>query len=238
VKLLSYKEEMIMTEFNGFLPETVAFFNSLEKNNTRQWFEKHKQDYEIYVKNPSIDFVTAMGEVLTQIAPGIHAIPKVNQSLFRINKDTRFSTDKRPYKTNLGILFWEGRGKRMECPGFYFHVEKDQLMLGVGMHCFPKSFFGPYREAVVDKKPGATLQKAVRKVSGLGYTIGEKKYKRVPSGYDPDHVNSEYLKFGGLTAMWMGKIPDAFFSDEIIDFSFAHFKKMAPIHEWLRENLG
>ena len=94
----------------GFLmpPALREEFHSLEKNNTRQWFEKHKADYETYVKNPSIDFVTAMGEVLTKIAPGIHAIPKVNQSLFRINRDTRFATDKSPYKTNLGILFWEG----------------------------------------------------------------------------------------------------------------------------------
>jgi len=227
-----------MTEFKGFLPETVSFFKSLEKNNTKQWFEKHKPDYENHVKTPSIDFVSVMGEKLRKIAPGIHAIPKVNQSLFRINRDTRFATDKSPYKTNLGILFWEGRGKRMECPGFYFHMTPDQLMLGVGFHCFTKPVFAPYRDAVVDKKQGAALQKAVQKVSKRGYTIGEKKYKRIPRGYDPDHENAAYLMFGGLTAMWMDKIPDAFFSNDIIDFSFAHFKKMTPIHEWLMDNLG
>jgi uncharacterized protein (TIGR02453 family) len=227
-----------MTEFKGFLPETVAFFQSLKKNNTRQWFEKHKTDYENFVKTPSIDFVAAMGEKLIKIAPGINAIPKVNKSLFRINRDTRFAADKSPYKTNLGIFFWEGSGNRMKSPGFYFHMTPDQLMLGVGLYCFTKSIFTPFRDAVVDKKKGAALRKAVQKVIRLGYAIGEKKYKRIPQGYDPAHPNSEYLLFGGLTAMWMGEIPDAFFSKDIVDFSFAHFKQMAPIHDWLKDSLG
>jgi uncharacterized protein (TIGR02453 family) len=227
-----------MSEFDGFFSETVEFFDSLAKNNTKQWFQNHKKDYDKDVKCPSEEFVIAMGKKLEKIAPGIHAIPKVNQSLFRINRDTRFSNDKSPYKTNLGILFWEGKGKRMDCSGFYFHMAEGKLMLGVGMYCFPNAFFGPYRNAVVDKKHGAALKKVIQKVSKKGYTVGETKYKRVPGGYDPGHENAEYLKFGGLTAMWIDNIPDVFFTKDIIDFSFSHFRKMSPIHEWLRDTLG
>jgi uncharacterized protein (TIGR02453 family) len=226
-----------MPEFKGFLPGTVSFFEKLTKNNTKQWFDAHRHDYEINVKNPSIDFVLAMGEKLRKIAPDINAIPKVNQSLFRINRDTRFSKDKSPYKTNLGILFWEGSGKRMESSGFYFHMAEGKLMLGVGMHCFPKSLFGPYRDAVVDKITGASLLKAINKVSKLGYHIGEKTYKRIPSGYDSGHANAEYLLFGGLTAMWIDKIPEEFYAKDIINFSYSHYKKMSPIHDWLRSTL-
>jgi uncharacterized protein (DUF2461 family) len=68
---------------------------------------------------PARQFVLAMGEQLRQIAPGVHAEPEVNRSIFRIHRDTRFSKDKTPYKTNLELLFWEGEGHRMECPGFY-----------------------------------------------------------------------------------------------------------------------
>ena len=110
-----------MSAFKGFPRELVRFFNGLRKNNTKEWFQDHKQDYEDHVKQPSMEFVMAMGEKLKTVAPKIHAIPKVNQSLFRLNRDTRFSKDKRPYKANLGIWFWEGDRKRMECPGFYFH---------------------------------------------------------------------------------------------------------------------
>jgi len=80
-----------------------------------------------------------MGEKLRPLCPGINAIPKVNKSLFRINRDTRFAKDKSPYKTNLGILFWEGQGKRMESSGFYFHLEENLLMIGCGMYKFPKT---------------------------------------------------------------------------------------------------
>jgi uncharacterized protein (TIGR02453 family) len=226
-----------MSDFNGFFPETVAFFDTLEKNNTREWFEKHKNDYETYVRRPSEDFVLAMGDRLKKIAPDINAIPKVNQSLFRINRDTRFSHDKSPYKTNLGILLWEGGGKRMESSGFYFHLGEGRLLLGAGMYRFSKGLMDKWREAVVDKKSGATLTKAIRKVENLGYEIGESHYKRVPAGYSPDHPNAEYLKYIGLAAFWTGEIPEAFLSNEIVAFAFAHFKKMSPIHEWLRDTL-
>jgi uncharacterized protein (TIGR02453 family) len=226
-----------MSDFKGFFPETVAFFNSLEKNNTREWFETHKNDYETYVRRPSEDFVLAMGEKLKKIAPDINAIPKVNQSLFRLNRDTRFSHDKSPYKTNLGILFWEGSGNRMESSGFYFHIGEGRLLLGAGMYRFCKDLMEKWRKSVVDKKSGAALQKAISKVSKLGYEIGESHYKRVPAGYDPDHPNAEYLKYIGLAAFWTGDLPEAFYSKEIVDFAFSHFKKMSPIHHWLRDTL-
>jgi uncharacterized protein (TIGR02453 family) len=226
-----------MSDFNGFFPETVTFFDTLEKNNSKEWFEKHKNDYETYVRRPSEDFVLAMGDRLKKIAPDINAIPKVNQSMFRLNRDTRFSHDKSPYKTNLGILFWEGSGNRMECSGFYFHLGEGRLLLGAGMYRFSKGLMDKWRDAVVDKKSGATLKKAVRKVENLGYEIGESHYKRVPAGYDPDHTNAEYLKYIGLAAFWTGDILEAFFSKEIVEFAFGHFKKMSPIHEWLRDTL-
>ena len=95
-----------MTEFNGFSKELVQFFKELEKNNTKQWFDQHRNEYEECVLSPSREFVAAMDSRLRKIAPEVNAIPKVNQSLFRINRDTRFSKDKSPYKTCMGIWFW------------------------------------------------------------------------------------------------------------------------------------
>jgi hypothetical protein len=111
------------------------------------------------------------------------------------------------------------------------------LLLGAGMYRFPKNRMDAWRDAVVDKKSGASLVKAVRKVSNLGYEIGESHYKRVPAGYDPGHPHAEYLKYIGLAAFWTGDLPEAFFSKEIVDVAYAHFKKMSPIHEWLRDTL-
>ena len=227
-----------MVSFEGFPKELIRFFHGLRKNNTKEWFQDHKKDYEIHVKQPSEEFVMVMGEKLRAIAPKIHAIPKVNKSLFRLNRDTRFTRDKSPYKTNLGIWFWEGDRKRMECPGFYFHLDSDNLMLGTGLHIFPKELLSPYRDAVVDKNHGPKLKKAVNKVSKLGYSIEGKHYKRIPSGYDDSHKNAEFLLYNGLAAMHQSKVSEALLSDRIVDYAFSHFNKMSPIHKWLRAALG
>lgn len=227
-----------MTQFNGFPKETISFFSDLKRHNSKAWFQTNKKNYETYVKQPSEHFVMAMGERLRRIAPEINAIPKVNQSLFRINRDTRFSKDKSPYKTNLGIWFWEGKRKRMECTGFYFHLGDGNLMLGVGNHRFTPELLSAYRDAVVDKKMGPQLTKAVNKVEKAGYTIGVKHYKRVPRGYDPDHVRVDFLLHNGLTAMVEKKVPKEFHSSKIIDYAFAHYEKMAPIHRWLLKAMG
>ena len=66
-----------MSEFNGFPKEMIVFFNALKKNNRKEWFEAHKDDYENYVKGPAGDFVVAMGQKLQQHSPRINAIPKL-----------------------------------------------------------------------------------------------------------------------------------------------------------------
>lgn len=222
-----------MTEFAGFPKRFTAFFSGLKKNNSKAWFDDHRQAYENDVKAPAAEFVVALGERLKKIAPNIQAIPKVNKSLFRLNRDVRFSTDKSPYKTNLGILFWEGHRKRMECTGFYFHVEGSKMMLAAGMHMFPKDFVEPYRGAVVDKTLGPQLTKAVKTVTGKGYEVGGVHYKRVPRGYDPDHKNASYLLHNGLYAMLETQLPAEFFSAAIVDFAFNHYRNMVPLHKWL-----
>jgi uncharacterized protein (TIGR02453 family) len=226
-----------MADFNGFQKEAATFLKQLKKNNTQQWFLDHRRDYEDYIKTPSIEFVIAMGEKLKGLAPDIHAIPKVNQSLFRINRDTRFSPDKSPYKTNVGIWFWEGNRKRMECSGFYFHLGDGNMMLGTGMYIFPKDLLKPFRDAVVDKKHGPKLSRAAGNVTKKGYTLSGKHYKRVPKGYDGNEKNAAFLLHNGLAAMWDTKIPNELYSEDLIEYAFKHYKNMSPLHEWLKESL-
>ncbi len=226
-----------MVDFNGFSKELVQFFKKLEKNNTKQWFDKHRHEYEEWVLFPSKEFVAAMGKRLRKIAPQVNAIPQVNQSLFRINRDTRFSKDKSPYKTCMGIWFWEGRHKRMESSGFYFHHEGDRLLIGAGIKTFTKPLLEMYRQAVVDKKLGRELVAAVKNVTAKGYTVGGKHYKRIPRGYDESHPNAEFLLFNGLHASLDEKIPKQFYTDAIVDYVFRHHKDMAPIHYWLKKAL-
>ena len=104
-----------------------------------------------------------VGERLRDIAPAVRAIPKINKSLVKINRDVRFSKDKSPYKTYMGIWLWDGDRKRMESSGFYLHVENKTLLIGVGIKMFPKPLLDRYRQAVVDKNLGAKLKKSGQK---------------------------------------------------------------------------
>jgi uncharacterized protein (TIGR02453 family) len=225
------------TTFAGFPKECLTFFRQLSKNNNKKWFDANKDRYKEAVVEPARQFVVAVGQRLVKIAPSIHAEPKTNRSIFRINRDIRFSKDKRPYKEHLALWFWEGHGPRMECSGFYFHLEPSKLMLGSGMYMFPKPVMQRYRDAVVDPKIGAELRRAIRQVEKKGLEIGRTQYKKVPRGYDPEHKNAEWLKFGGLTAHTEMKIPPEFHSPKIVDYTFARFKDMLPMHRWLSKIL-
>jgi uncharacterized protein (TIGR02453 family) len=224
-----------MPEFNGFSTEFFSFFENLKSNNCKEWFENHREDYDEFVLRPARDFVEELGGKLRKIAPKVHAIPKINKSLFKINRDVRFSKDKSPYKTYMGIWLWDGDRKRMECSGFYMHVENNVLLIGIGIKMFPKPLLDRYRLAVVDKKLGATLKKVINEVSEKGYLVDGKHYKKVPRGYDAEHPNAQYLLYNGLTARVEEKVPDAFYSDAIIDHAYGHYQNMLPLHQWLKK---
>lgn len=223
-------------EFQGFPRECVRFFLNLKQNNNKAWFDAHRPEFDVYVMEPARQFVVAMGERLRQIAPGVHAEPEVNRSIFRIHRDIRFSKDKTPYKANLAMWFWEGEGPRMGCSGFYFHLEPPDLMLGVGIHEFSDALLGAYRQAVIDPQLGPALVEAIQSVSQPGiYSFGGQHYKRVPQGYDPSHPRAEFLLYNGLTAGQETPIPEALYSPEIIDICYQRYREMSPIHTWLRE---
>lgn len=227
------------TAFSGFTKETVRFFTALRKNNNREWFERNRATYDEHVMGPAKLFVTAMGERLRKIAPHIVAVPKVNKSIFRINHDTRFSLDPSPYKTNLGIYFWEGTRSRMESSGFYFHLEPPDLMLGGGMYIIPDNLLGRFRKAVVDRKSGAEIGKITRSILAIdGFSVDGQHYKRVPAGFDPAHPNAALLKHKGLYAGTEAKIPDEFYSARLVDYCFERFEPLAPLHRWLMRLFG
>jgi uncharacterized protein (TIGR02453 family) len=222
--------------FNGFPRELIQFYQDLSRNNAKSWFNEHKDIYRRHVIAPAQAFVVSMGERLRLLSPGIVADTRASGagSIFRIYRDLRFSKDKQPYKTFLGIFFWEGNGKKMENPGFYFHLEPDNLMLGVGMHTFPRPLLDTYRDSVAHREHGVALAQAIGQVSAKGpYHVGGRHYKRIPAGYDADHKNANFLLHNGLHASTESPIPEELFSESILDYCFDRFEDMASIHHWL-----
>jgi uncharacterized protein (TIGR02453 family) len=226
---------MTDTTFSHFPSETINFYRQLEQNNNRQWFEDHKQDYLEYVQKPSLAFITVMGERLKNISPAMVYDTRTNGagSLMRIYRDVRFSPDKTPYKTNLGIVFWEGKGKKFENPGLYFHVEPHALGFYCGMYGFQKDMLHTYRESVVDDLLGSELVEVIYILKSSGYEVGGEHYKRVPRNFDADHPRAEFLKFNTLYCSIADLNPELMTQPEFMDVAYGHWTKMAPLHHWL-----
>jgi uncharacterized protein (TIGR02453 family) len=218
--------------FENFPMKTVSFLKKLSKNNSKDWFEEHRDEYNSQFLEPAFQFVTEMGDKLSSIAPDIMAVPKIDKSVFRLHRDVRFSKDKSPYKTNLGIYFWEGK-KKMESSGFYFHIDQTGYFLGTGIYMPAKEQLKIFRDAVADKDLGKELSNSIKKVLKKGnYSIGGKTYKKIPKGYDPSSPNAEFLLYSALYAYCEGKDFKELTND-IVGFSFKKFKDMLPVHQWL-----
>lgn len=222
--------------FPGFPQAGLDFLRALAQNNTREWFEPRKDDYKRLLRDPALAFVAAMGARLQTIAPDIRADLRTNGagSLMRINRDTRFSADKSPYKTELPIMWWEGPGKKTQHPAFGLRIRAaGEADLMTGMFGFDKIMLEAFRAAVADDQTGVELADALADVTGQGYGIVGEHYKRVPSGYDADHPRADLLRYNALYA-YLSDIPAAVITTpDLVDVCFEHFRAMAPVHRWL-----
>lgn len=225
-------------KFNGFLKETIQFYQDLTQFNDKSWFAQNRKIFDEQVMKPAQDFIVELGERLVSIAPNIVADPRRDKSIFRIHRVTRFSKDKSPFKTHLAIFLWEGSRKKLENSGFYLQISPASLMLAAGLYLFPAPLLDVYREAVIHPRQGDKLIKAIAQVrQHSDYKIGGEHYKKTPRGYDANHPNARLLLHNGIYAYLEDSHPKELHSAEFVDVCFEHFKNMAPIHRWIREVL-
>ena len=131
-------------------PALFDFLRELKANNERPWFEENKARYRAEVQGPMLDFIQAFAEPLAEISPHFRADPRANGgSLFRIYRDTRFSKDKTPYKTNVGAHFRHEAGKDAHAPGFYLHLEPGMCFAGCGVWHPDSPTLGRIRDAIL-----------------------------------------------------------------------------------------
>ena len=224
-------------DFQGFPSDALRFFELLAENNNKAWFEEHRDAYIEVIQRPAVEFVLAVGVRLKEFVPGVQVDTSVNGSgvLLRMNRDTRFSKDKSPYKTNISGIFREGAGKKMETPGFGFQISAEDMRVMAGMFGFDKTTLDAYRQAVDTDASGKALVKAADQVRKNGkYIINGQEYKKVPRGYDAEHPRAELLKYSGLWASPPGGIPLSLVTTpDLVDATVTHFKNMLPIEQWL-----
>jgi len=223
-------------QFTGFPQQGSKFLADLAENNDRDWFNENKQVYLDSIVAPAVAFTETLGDRLQFISAHLQYDTRTNGqgSLMRIYRDVRFSKDKSPYKTWVGIRFWEGAGKKTECPGFFLWIESAAAGFYTGMYGFPKLLLKAYREAVEDDELGAELESAIAAVRASGaYEIGGEHYKKVPRGFDPDHPRADLLKYNAIYASSPRIDLAKLGSPALVDICMDHSENTAPLHRWL-----
>lgn len=204
--------------FRGWPAEAVEFFEGLESDNSKSYWQAHLETYETCVKAP---MEALLAELEPEFGPG---------RLFRPYRDVRFSTDKSPYKTNIAATVG---------PDGYVTLSADGLGAGSGMHVMEKDQLERYRRAVDEDESGAQLVEIVAGIRAKGLDCsGHDNLKTAPRGYAKDHPRIELLTAKGVvvwkhwpTARWLGT---AAAKERVVEV----LRAAAPLNAWLAEHVG
>ena len=214
--------------------KTFAFFAELAANNDRDWFQDNKRRYHDDVRDPLLQFISDVGPHLQKISKNMTADPRPNGgSLFRIHRDTRFSKDKTPYKTNAAMIFRHADGKN-ELPGFYLQVEPGNVFLGGGLWHAETGALKAIRDAIV---ASPARWKKVANHRAFDLDDGDDTLKRPPRGYDPEHPFIEDLKRKSFTTSRTYTQKQAMAGDFMGQF-VKGCRERAPLLAWLCGALG
>jgi uncharacterized protein (TIGR02453 family) len=203
--------------FHGWRAEALEFFEGLEADNSKTYWQAHKDVYEREVRAP-------MQELVDELAPAWG-----EGKIFRPYRDVRFSANKSPYKTNIAALVGGG----------YVHLTADVLGVGCGMWEMAPDQLERYRAAVADDRSGRKLAKLVADARSAGLDVAARgELKTAPKGYPKDHPRIELLRYKGLIAWrewpvgaWLGTKKA---KDRIVEV----LRDSKPIAAWLSANVG
>jgi uncharacterized protein (TIGR02453 family) len=204
--------------FRGWPAEAIEFFEGLEADNSKAYWQDHKADYEQLVRGP-------MEELLAELAPAFGA-----GKIFRPYRDVRFSADKSPYKTNIAATVANGG---------YISLSSEGLGVGSGYYMPAPDQLERFRAAIDDDKTGPQLEKLVAATRKKGLEVaGHEALKTAPKGYAKDHPRIELLRQKGLitwkqwpVAAWLGP---AQAKKRIVDV----FTAAKPLNTWLDKHIG
>ena len=219
-----------------FTKATLKFLDELAANNNRTWFEDNKPRYESLVRQSAMDFIEAMASELEVFAPHFRADPrKVGGSLMRVYRDTRFSRNKTPYKTNIGIQFRHELGKDVHAPGFYVHIATDECFLAVGCWHPEADALGRIRDLVA-QKPERWF--SIRNDSDFvsQWELSGDSLTRPPRGYAVDHPAIEDIKrkdFVGVAPLSHAQATGT----SLVKLASAQFAAAAPLMKFLCDAL-
>ncbi len=221
-------------QFNGFPKEGLQFLDKIIVNNSKEWLDANRDDYEKYIVEPNKAYVEEMGEHLQILVPTINAIPNTNKSLFRIYRDARFHLAD-PIKTRIGIILWQGGGHRMQSSSFYMHYDPQEIFVATGIRNFKPTLLATYREYIQNTERRTELHNILEDLKAKGYKLPETKYKRMPRACDSTDTHSHLYLQGAVFAYTTFTPDETFHSEAIIDRNFKIYEDMFALQQWLYE---
>ena len=223
-------------EFKGFGEGALDFLSAIRKNNNKEWFAAHKNEYEKLILEPSRLFVVEMGEHLQALEPTIHAIPKINKSLYRIYRDTRrMGANKEPIKSRIGVIFWQGRTKRMQSSSFYMHFSPDELYVATGVRWFEKPMLDAFREYILNEQRRVELDEILSSIRAKGYTHLEKGYKRYPRGFNAQMPSADLALYKGMATYKILDPKLIYDGEKLVDTLYRIYEDMLPLQQYMYE---
>ena len=234
--MLRELEERQFPPFEGFPKESIAFLKKLKKNNNRDWFNSHKNEYELYIKFSMQSFIASLQPYFADFAPEFDVHPK--RSMFRIYRDTRFSNDKTPYKTHMAAHFvLRGKPKGFEGSGYYLQIMPGEVFIGGGIYLPDNDQLKKIRKGIAEH-PKEFLE-VVNKPSfkKMFPAISGEKLTRPPKGYDPNHPMIEWLKMKQFfTGLEMKE--EICYKKDLAKVIAKYCKELAPLVNYLNTAMG
>lgn len=207
-------------------PEAITFLRNLAKHNDRDWFQPRKADFEALLKEPMLAIVRKVTEAMMDFAPD-HVRP-AEKSLFRIYRDTRFSHDKRPYKTHVAAWWTHTGFDKTSGAGYYFQVSPKGVVIAAGAYMPEKEQLAAIRHWLLDNHDDF---RAILKKPSVRRTFSEfegEALTRPPKGYPADHPGMDLIRckqWGMSTSLPAGAAQRKDFAKVLVK----HFKLLAPM---------
>ena len=220
----------------AFPAETQSFLRDLRAHNDKAWFDANRDRYQAAYVDAAVALVEALAPAVERLVPGIKAEPRLLGSIFRINRDVRFSADKRPYKDHLDLSFWHG-DRKTSVSALFLRIAPDEVIVGAGAHGFDKPQRARYREAVIDERSGSALVTISKRLERAGYGVGGETYARTPKTPPVGPARERFLRHSALYGD--RHEPAALATDaSLLPTLLRHWKALAPLHSWLVDALG